>query len=90
MKSGEERNGNIGRNRRNKGNKLCATVSQSWNMLKEGVVLGNRVKSRELMELGMRIRSRRIELKLSQEELAERAGINSNTVSRIEGGQIQV
>ena len=88
MKSGEERNGNIGRNRRNKGNKLCATVSQSWNMLKEGVVLGNRVKSRELMELGMRIRSRRIELKLSQEELAERAGINSNTVSRIEGGQM--
>ena len=70
MKSGEERNGNIGRNRRNKGNKLCATVSQSWNMLKEGVVLGNRVKSRELMELGMRIRSRRIELKLSQEELS--------------------
>ena len=46
-------------------------------------MLGNRVKSRELMELGIRIRSRRIELKLSQEELAERAGINSNTVSRI-------
>lgn len=57
-------------------------------MLQEGIVLGNRVKSRELMELGMRIRSRRIELKLSQEELAERAGINSNTVSRIEGGQM--
>ena len=37
-------------------------------------MLGNRVKSRELMELGIRIRSRRIELKLSQEELAERAG----------------
>lgn len=71
-----------------KKNKLCVTVSQSWNMLKEGIVLGNRVKSRELMELGMRIRSRRIELKLSQEELAERAGINSNTVSRIEGGQM--
>ena len=51
-------------------------------------MLGNRVKSRELMELGIRIRSRRIELKLSQEELAERAGINSNTVSRIEGGQM--
>lgn len=51
-------------------------------------MLGNRVKSRELMELGMRIRSRRIELKLSQEKLAERAGINSNTVSRIEGGQM--
>lgn len=51
-------------------------------------MLGRRVISQELMELGSRIRRRRTELGLSQEELAERAGISANTVSRIEGGQM--
>ncbi|MBD5473025.1 MAG: helix-turn-helix transcriptional regulator [Lachnospiraceae bacterium] len=40
--------------------------------------------------LGERIRSRRMELCMSQEALAEKAGISANTVSRIEGGQMSV
>lgn len=50
-------------------------------------MLGNRAVSQELIELGNRIRSRRLEAHLSQEILAEKAGISVNTVSRIEGGQ---
>lgn len=50
-------------------------------------MLGNRAVSQELIELGNRIRSRRLEAHLSQEVLAEKAGISVNTVSRIEGGQ---
>ena len=37
--------------------------------------------------MGNRIRDRRQEIRLSQEKVAERAGISANTVSRIEGGQ---
>lgn len=47
-----------------------------------GEILGNRAESQELICLGSRIRERR----LSQEALAEKAGISPNTVSRIEGG----
>ena len=50
--------------------------------------MGNRVMSRELMELGERVRSRRESAHLSQETLAEKAGISPNTVCRIEGGQM--
>lgn len=50
-------------------------------------MLGNRVVSQELIDLGNRIRIRRQEACLSQEVLAEKAGISPNTVSRIEGGQ---
>ncbi len=50
--------------------------------------MGNRVISRELMELGDRIRSRRENAHMSQETLAEKAGISANTVCRIEGGQM--
>lgn len=50
--------------------------------------MGGRAVSQELVMLGERIRSRRIELCLSQEALAEKAGISANTVSRIEGGQV--
>lgn len=49
--------------------------------------MGRRAVSGELIMLGERIRSRRAELGLSQEALAEKVGISANTVSRIEGGQ---
>lgn len=50
-------------------------------------VLGNRAGSQDLIELGNRIRDRRNEISMSQEKVAEQAGISANTVSRIEGGQ---
>lgn len=50
--------------------------------------MGNRAVSKELIELGNRIRERRQQIRLSQETLAERSGISANTVSRIEGGQM--
>lgn len=53
-------------------------------------VVGRRAVSQELLLLGERIRSRRIKLCLSQEVLAEKAGISANTVSRIEGGQMSM
>ena len=49
--------------------------------------MGKRAESKDLIELGNRIRDRRQELRLSQEKVAEKAGISANTVSRIEGGQ---
>lgn len=49
---------------------------------------GRYAVSQELLLLGERIRSRRIKLCLSQEALAEKAGLSANTVSRIEGGQM--
>lgn len=57
------------------------------NRWKGGNVLGNRAISQELIDLGNRIRERRQEVRLSQEGLAEQAGISPNTVSRIECGQ---
>ena len=53
-------------------------------------MLGRRAVSEELVMLGERIRSRRMELCMSQETLAEKAGISANTVSRIEGGQMSM
>ncbi len=50
-------------------------------------ILGNRAGSQDLIELGNRIRDRRNEISMSQEKVAEQAGISANTVSRIEGGQ---
>ncbi len=52
--------------------------------------MGRRTASQELLLLGERIRERRIKLRLSQEALAEKAGISANTVSRIEGGQMSM
>lgn len=52
--------------------------------------MGRRAVSQELTMLGERIRERRMELCLSQEMLAEKAGISVNTVSRIEGGQMSM
>lgn len=49
--------------------------------------MGNRAGSQDLIDLGNRIRDRRHEIRLSQENVAEMAGISANTVSRIEGGQ---
>ena len=49
--------------------------------------MGNRAESQDLIKLGNRIRDRRQEISLSQEKVAEQAGISVNTVSRIEGGQ---
>lgn len=48
--------------------------------------MGKRAESQELICLGSRIRERRLSAGLSQEALAEKAGISPNTVSRIEGG----
>lgn len=53
-------------------------------------MVGRRAVSQELLLIGERIRSQRIKLCLSQEELAEKAGISANTVSRIEGGQMSM
>ena len=53
-------------------------------------MVGRRAVSQELLLLGERIRSQRIKLCLSQEALAEKAGISANTVSRIEGGQMSM
>lgn len=50
-------------------------------------MLGNRAVSQNLIDLGNSIRIRRQEVCLSQEALAEKAGISPNTISRIEGGQ---
>ena len=52
--------------------------------------MGRHAVSRELVMLGERICTRRVELCLSQEMLAEKAGISANTVSRIEGGQMSM
>lgn len=52
--------------------------------------MGRRAGTQELVMLGERIRSRRTKLCLSQEALAEKAGISANTVSRIEGGQMSM
>lgn len=49
--------------------------------------MGNRAESQDLIEIGNRIRNRRQEIGMSQEKIAEKAGISINTVSRIEGGQ---
>ena len=46
-----------------------------------------RTLSEEYLEIGERIRKRRLELHLSQEQLAERAGISVNTLIRLECGQ---
>ena len=46
-----------------------------------------RTLSEEYLEIGERIRKRRLELHLSQEQLAERAGLSVNTLSRLECGQ---
>lgn len=48
--------------------------------------MGNHAASHRLIHIGSRIRERRMEVGMSQETLAEKAGISSNTVSRIEGG----
>lgn len=48
--------------------------------------LGNRAESWYLIEIGRRIREKRQKAGMSQETLAEKAGISPVTVSRIEGG----
>jgi len=50
--------------------------------------LGNRAVSQELIILGNRIRECRKEREFSQEILAEKSGVSTNTISRIEGGQM--
>jgi len=50
--------------------------------------LGNRAVSQELIMLGNRIREYRKERGFSQEILAEKSGVSTNTISRIEGGQM--
>lgn len=50
--------------------------------------MGNRAVSQELIILGNRIREHRKERGFSQEILAEKSGVSTNTISRIEGGQM--
>lgn len=50
--------------------------------------MGNRAVSQELIMLGNRIRECRKEREFSQEILAEKSGVSTNTISRIEGGQM--
>lgn len=50
--------------------------------------MGNRAVSQELIILGNRIRECRKEREFSQEILAEKTGVSTNTISRIEGGQM--
>lgn len=50
--------------------------------------MGNRAVSQELIMLGNRIRECRKEREYSQEILAEKSGVSTNTISRIEGGQM--
>lgn len=50
--------------------------------------MGNRAVSQELILLGNRIREYRKERGFSQEILAEKSGVSTNTISRIEGGQM--
>ncbi len=50
--------------------------------------MGNRAVSQELIMLGNRIREYRKEREFSQEILAEKSGVSTNTISRIEGGQM--
>lgn len=50
--------------------------------------MGNRAVSQELIILGNRIRECRKEREFSQEILAEKSGVSTNTISRIEGGQM--
>ena len=52
--------------------------------------MAGRAESQELVMLGEHIRSRRMELRMTQETLAEKTGISANTVSRIEGGQMSM
>lgn len=52
--------------------------------------MDGRAESQELVMLGEHIRSRRMELRMTQEALAEKTGISANTVSRIEGGQMSM
>ena len=40
-----------------------------------------------LMELGNRLAQRRLELQLTQEDLAEEAGVSKRTVERVEAGE---
>ena len=50
--------------------------------------MGNRAVSQELIILGNRILEYRKERGFSQEILAEKSGVSTNTISRIEGGQM--
>ena len=50
--------------------------------------MGNRAVSQELIMLGNRIRECRKEREFSQEILAEKSGVSTNTISRTEGGQM--
>ena len=50
--------------------------------------MGNRAVSQELIMLGNRIRECRKEREFSQEILAEKSGVSTNTISRIDGGQM--
>jgi transcriptional regulator with XRE-family HTH domain len=43
-----------------------------------------------LANLGANIRRRRVEIKMTQEHLAELAGINPRTIQKIEAGQLNI
>ena len=49
--------------------------------------MGKYAESANLIELGKRIRDRRTEFYISQETVAEKSEVTTNTISRIECGQ---
>ena len=71
-----------------KNNNFRPSWSKVWSIEgRNDAALEYRTLSEEYLEIGERIRKRRLELHLSQEQLAERAGISVNTLSRLENGQ---
>ena len=69
-------------------NNFRPSWSKVWSIEgRNDAALEYRTLSEEYLEIGERIRKRRLELHLSQEQLAERAGISVNTLSRLENGQ---
>ena len=56
---------------------------------KGGTILGNRAVSQELIILGNRIRECRKEREFSQEILAEKSGVSTNTISVSKGDRWQ-
>lgn len=53
------------------------------------VPMGDRNRAAHL-EIGRRIRTRREELGLSREEVAERAGVDIETLEKIERGELEL
>ena len=51
------------------------------------IIASNQTNERILLELGTRLAQRRIDLQLTQADLAHQAGLSKRTVERIEAGE---